>query len=333
MKALVFTAPNEMTFRDEPEPGAPGPGEVVVKITACGICGSDMHAYHGHDMVRRPPPLILGHEGAGTIVGGPRDGERVAINPLMTCGSCDACEDGREHVCAERRLLSMKGDPGAFAEFVKLPSRNAVSMPDGMSFDVAALTEPMAVAYHAVGIAERATPRSLSRARVAVIGGGAIGLCVAHVLESRGVREIAIAEPSELRRKPIRDAGRFHAYDPAANDAPGENSMDVVLDAFGGEASRAAACRLVRPGGVIVHIGLASAAGGVDVRKVTLQEIMFIGTYCYTMLDFRETLRGLAEGRFGAIDWVEPRSMSDGVGAFKDLDRGAVAAAKIMLKT
>src|SRR5215212_3621082 len=103
MKALVYTGPNEVELRDEPEP-VPLLDEVLVRVEAVGICGSDMHAYHGHDS-RRPAPLILGHEAAGRILTGPRAGTRVTVNPLVTCGACDYCESGREHLCRSRQIL------------------------------------------------------------------------------------------------------------------------------------------------------------------------------------------------------------------------------------
>jgi threonine dehydrogenase-like Zn-dependent dehydrogenase len=103
MKALVYTEPNVLLCREEPEP-TPGNDEVLVRIEAVGICGSDMHAYHGHDS-RRPPPFVLGHEAAGSIVSGPDRGARVAVNPLVPCGVCDWCLEGRPHLCPSRQLL------------------------------------------------------------------------------------------------------------------------------------------------------------------------------------------------------------------------------------
>ena len=105
MKALVYTAPNEVTYRDEPEPSA-APGEVKIRVDAVGICGSDMHAYHGHDP-RRNPPLILGHELAGEILEGPGKGRRATVNPLITCGYCEYCKQGRDNLCANRTMIGM----------------------------------------------------------------------------------------------------------------------------------------------------------------------------------------------------------------------------------
>lgn len=329
MKALVYTGPKTLVFRDEPDPQANE--DVVVKIDVCGICGSDMHAYLGHDE-RRPPPQILGHEAAGIATSGLYKGQRVALNPLVTCGTCDACRGGRPHVCRSRQIMSMMPRAGAFAELVRAPEQNLVPIPDSLPTDVAALTEPLAVGYHAVNLGERALAMPLAAARIAIIGGGAIGLCVAHVLESRGARNILMAETSAIRRERLEKKGRFGAYDPGGTSAPAAASMDLVLDAYGSASSRSEASRLVAPGGVIVHIGLGSAEGGIDIRKLTLQEVKFIGSYCYTPVEFRETLAGLAAGIFGAIDWTEERPLSEGGTAFAELAAGKVAAAKILLK-
>ena len=329
MKALVYTGPEQLEYRDEPDPVSNA--DTLVKISACGICGSDMHAYLGHDE-RRPAPLILGHEAVGTVVDGAMAGKRVAINPLVTCGSCNACVGGRPNLCAERQIISMMPRPGAFAELVTIPATNLVVVPDGLSDNLAALTEPMAVSYHAVNLAQKLLDLPFSSATAVVIGGGASGMAAAHILRSRGCQQIASADTSALRRDVIAAAGRFAAYAPGTDGEPVDASVDLVIDAYGGERSREAASRLARPGGVIMHIGLASGTGGLDIRKLTLQEIPFIGTYTYTMVEFRETLAGLAAGIFGDIDWIEQRPLSDGVGAFRALHSGSVSAAKIVLQ-
>lgn len=105
MKALVYTSAQNLAYRDEPDPVLPD-GECMVRVEAVGICGSDMHAYLGHDE-RRPAPLILGHEAAGVVVQGPNQGRRVTVNPLATCGQCRACRTGRNNLCGKRQILSM----------------------------------------------------------------------------------------------------------------------------------------------------------------------------------------------------------------------------------
>jgi L-iditol 2-dehydrogenase len=329
MKALLYTSPNTLEWRDQPEP-TPGNDEVVVRVDAVGICGSDMHAYHGTDS-RRPPPLVLGHEAAGRIASGPNAGARVAVNPMVTCGVCDFCLDGRVHICPSRQLISMPPRPGAFAELVRIPERNLVRMPDALDFAKAALTEPLAVSYHAVNHGARHLGRPLSAARCAVLGAGAIGLGSALVLAMQGAREIFIAETNAARRTTAARAGDFRCYAPGSDD-PAESSIDLVIDAVATAATRAAACRLVKPGGVIVHAGLLLGSDGLDVRKITLQEVIFTGTYCYTPLEFRETLEAIADGRLGALDWFEERPLAAGAQAFRDIDAGAVGAAKIVLR-
>lgn len=330
MKALVYLGPNQLAWRDEPDP-EPLPGEALVRVDAVGICGSDMHAYHGLDE-RRPAPLVLGHEAAGRVLTGRMAGQRVTIDPLVTCGHCRFCFDGRSHLCRVRQIISMPPRPGAFAELVRMPEVNLVPIPDAMSAVHAALAEPMAVAWHAVRNGISALHRPLASARCLVIGGGAIGLAAALVLFHFGAKDVYLAESNPLRRATASKAApALLAYAPGEFGRPDEMSVDLVLDAVGADATRAAASAMAAPGGVIVHVGLLPGQSGIDIRKLTLQEITLIGSYCYTHADFLETVNALAQGRFGALEWLEERPISDGVRAFHDLDKGKVAAAKIVL--
>ena len=176
MKALVYDGVETLGYRDVPD-AEPAPGEHLIKVTAVGICGSDMHAYLGHD-ARRPAPLILGHEAAGVIVGGPRDGDRVTINPLVSCGKCPACASGRENICPSREIISMPPREGAFAQYVAMPDSNLVLVPDSVTLEKAALAEPLAVSWHTAKLAVDALHPTMDR-RALVIGGGAIGLAAA----------------------------------------------------------------------------------------------------------------------------------------------------------
>jgi L-iditol 2-dehydrogenase len=330
MRALIYREPHVLELSDAADP-VPQADEVLVAVEGVGICGSDMHAWHGHDE-RRPAPLILGHEAAGRIVAGPRIGERVTINPLVTCGHCDACVSGRSNVCAARQIISMPPREGAFAEFVRIPERNVVTIPPGMPVVKAALAEPVAVAYHAVTLTMRALHRPLPGARCVVIGGGAIGLAAALCLRMFGAKTVEIAERNVARHQAIEAAGPFSVYAPGAPSETETASADLVIDAVGSNATRASASHLVRPGGVIVHTGLQGGDGGLDIRRITLQEMTFIGTYAYTMADFRESVAALASGQLGALDWVEERPLQAGAAAFRDLDQGRCAVSKIVLR-
>jgi threonine dehydrogenase-like Zn-dependent dehydrogenase len=330
MKALVYTGPHSLAFREESIP-VPEAGEVLVRVEAVGICGSDMHAYHGHDS-RRPAPLILGHEAAGRITGGPRDGERVAINPLVVDPSCPYAIEGRWHLSPTRQIISMPPRPGAFAEYVRIPERNLVPIPETMPMEIAALSEPIAVSWHAVRIGMERLHQPLAVSRIVVLGGGAIGLAAALVARHFGGRDIRIAETNPLRKATIEKGEGFPVHAPGSPGEPEANSVDLVIDAVGAAATRAAASVLVRPGGVIVHAGLLPGIDGLDIRKITLQEVVFTGTYCYTPMDFGETVKALIAGSLGRLGWFEQRPLAQGAQAFTDIDAGRTPAAKIVLR-
>ena len=326
MKALVYTATETVEFRDEPAPEA-GEGEALIAVEAVGICGSDMHAWHGHDP-RRVPPLILGHEAAGLVLEGSEPGQRVVLNPLITCGVCEYCRTGRANLCASRELIGMRR-AGAFAERVAIPEANLIPVPDGFDPALAALTEPCATAWHALVLAARSSWRPLPEGRALVIGGGSVGLLAGLILKAWGARTVRLAETNALRRETAAQAG-LEVFDPLADPAE-PASFDFVLDAVGAQPTRAAAIAAVRAGGVIAHVGLQDWAGDFDARTLTLSEITFVGVYTYTDADLRASLAALASGRLGDLDWIERRALADGGQAFADLNAGRTAAAKIVL--
>ena len=322
MKALVYQGVETLGYTDVPD-AVPQQDEHLIRVEAVGICGSDMHAYLGHD-ARRPAPLILGHEAAGTIVGGPHDGTRVTVNPLVSCGVCPACMAGRENLCPDRQIISMAPREGAFAQYVAMPMSNLVKVPDHVPLEKAALAEPLAVSWHAARLALEALHPSMER-RALVIGGGAIGLAASLALKAMGLDDVTIVEPDPARCALLRDQAGQVAV------ASTELSFPLVIDAVGFGGTRSLSTRLVLPGGVIAHVGLGDDGPGFDVRRATLQEITFIGTYTYTAVDFRDTATALFDGRLGALDWTQTRPLADGASAFADLRAGKVATPKIIL--
>lgn len=326
MKALVYEGPETLTFCDVPEPVVAA-GQHLIKVTSVGICGSDMHAYLGHDE-RRPAPLILGHEAAGVVVGGPRDGERVTLNPLVTCGTCPACTNGRDNLCPQRMIISMPPREGAFAQWVVMRDQNLVIVPDGVSLDAASLAEPIACGWHAVRLAKSASDGDIQNALV--IGGGAIGLGAALSLTAQGVPQVTVVEPNSARREVLNNQCNQAAIAP--EDLAGGDLFDLVIDGVGYAATRASASAHARPGGVIAHIGLGQAEGGLDIRRMTLQEITFFGTYTYTAQDFRDTCAAIFDGGLGPLDWTETRPLAEGAAAFAEIRAGRTAAPKIILR-
>ncbi len=328
MQALVYTAPNHIEYREEPNP-VRLPEDSLVKVEAVGICGSDLHAFLGHDS-RRIPPLILGHEVCGTVVEGNKKGKQVVVNPLITCGECDECLNGFTNLCKERKLIGMNR-PGAFADEFCMPAKNLIEVPERTDAAKLALAEPAAVSLHAVRIVERIAMRPLSEGTALVIGGGAVGLLCAIILQDYGCKEITLSEPNARRRQLIASTGLYRVVDPSTDNIP-MGSFNAVFDAVGIHETRRTAIGAVKPGGVIMHIGLEDATGDMDVRTMTLSEITFIGSYTYTALDFRVTVNKIARGDFGNLDWIDERPLAAGSQAFEELIQGQVASPKIILR-
>ena len=327
MKALVYTGPETLEYRDVPMPQTSVADTYLVQIKAVGICGSDMHGYLGHD-ARRPAPLILGHEAAGVITNGPRKGERVTINPLVTCGACRYCQSGRDNICPERQLISMPPREGAFAEYIAMPAANLISVPDHISFEQASTVEPIACGWHAVRLAKQAVQADAIQTAM-VIGGGAIGVGAALSLIAQGITDVTLIEPNPIRRDFLQKNASYRVLAPDA--LPSDALYDLIVDGVGYAKTRETASAHIAAGGVIAHIGLGEALQGLDIRRFTLQEVTFIGTYTYNTQDFIDTATALFNGQLGDISWYETRPLSDGAAAFKDIRAGNTGAPKIIL--
>ncbi|BDU36979.1 alcohol dehydrogenase catalytic domain-containing protein [Vibrio nigripulchritudo] len=328
MKALVYTNTNEVTFESQIKP-TPAEGEVLVQVEKAGICGSDMHAYHGHDP-RRVPPLILGHEACGIAMNGKYLGKRVVLNPLLTCMQCEDCLSGRTHLCVNRTAIGLK-KPGAFAEYTVIPEQNLIPVPEGMKPEHAALTEPTATALHASELIEKHMHRTLSDSRAVVIGAGSIGLLCALFLKLKGVAKVTLSDTNADRLETAKHAGIQYLHNPLTDDPLPDSSIEVVIDAVGSSHTRKAGMNVIKQGGVFLHVGLQDSSGEFDVRKMTLQEITVLGSFSYTQLDMISAIEILHRGALGDLSWIEERPLSQGSQAFSDLDNNRTAAAKIIL--
>jgi len=332
MKALVFTETEKLEYKDFEDPNLVN-GESIIKVSASGICGSDMHAYHGKDE-RRIPPLILGHEVSGIIEEGSKKGEKVILNPLTTCGKCDYCNSGRENLCPERVILGVSKPivrHGGFAEKVLVPDKNIYELPAGLEMKKAPIAEPAAVSFHAVELGIKSLKKPLELCKVLVIGGGAIGLLCGLILEKlKKCQELVLSEPNNKRLDVCKKNLSSECID-TKNNKINENSFDLIFDTVGMEITRQSSIKFIKPGGSIIHIGLTQPSGSFDFRKATLQEITFIGTYTYSNKDFEKTLDILSKGKIGDLSWIEFRELSTGAEAFKEIHNGSCAAPKIVL--
>ena len=207
MKALRLHGPGDLRLADEPAP-IPGPGEVLVRVTAVGICGSDLHWYDesaiGDAVLTRP--LVLGHEAAGVIVDGPRAGQRVALDPQIPCGACDTCAAGRGHLCPRVRFLGHSVTDGAMRELLAWPAANLVPLPDGIDDAAGAMLEPLGVGIHALRLA-RVRPGD----SVGVFGCGPIGLLLIQLARAAGATTIVATDRLPHRVAAARRLGAIAA--------------------------------------------------------------------------------------------------------------------------
>ncbi|WP_345431429.1 zinc-binding dehydrogenase [Actinoallomurus vinaceus] len=309
MKALVFTAPSvvELCTVDEPSPDA---GEIVLEVATAGICGSELHGVRTPGF--RTPPLVMGHEFAGTT----SDGRRVAVNPIISCGRCDLCVRGRGHLCRDRAILGVHR-PGGFAERVAVPRSALHDLPDGMSWTAAGLVEPVANAVHVWNLAGRP-----DGARVGVIGCGSIGLLCMRIARAWGASFIAAADTSEQRRAVAREEG-------ADRTGPAlEGEFDVIVDAVGLPVTHAASLTRLAPGGTAVWVGLASPEGGFDATELIRTEKRVLGSFGYTGEEFAQAVEAAAEWDPG---WVDTFPLTDGAAVFTGLMNGGAEPVKALL--
>ena len=332
MHALVYTGINKIDFREEKDPIAK-PGEILIKVKASGICGSDMHAYHGNDE-RRIPPLILGHEVSGTSLDGKYKNKDVVINPLISCEKCDYCNNQREHLCPERTMIGMSTPikrEGGLAELVSVPEKNIFEVPKKLSIKEAALAEPAAVALHAVLLAEQNLKKPLSECKILIQGAGAIGLLCGLVLnKEKKSTNIIMSDPNKKRLDECAKYLKANFVSPNDKSIK-ENNFDLILESVGLEVTRHQAIKSIAPGGTIVHIGLTQPSGTFNFKKLTIQEITLVGTYCYTNMDFQKTLEILTEKKLGDLGWIEYRDLKKGSEAFNEIHNGTCVAPKIIL--
>ena len=332
MQALVYTGTNKIDFREEKDPIAK-PGETLIKVKASGICGSDMHAYHGNDE-RRIPPLILGHEVSGTSLDGKYKDKDVVINPLISCEKCDYCKNQREHLCPERTMIGMSTPikrEGGLAELVSVPEKNIFEVPKKLSIKEAALAEPAAVALHAVLLAEQNLKKPLSECKILIQGAGAIGLLCGLVLnKEKKSTNIIMSDPNKKRLDECAKYLKANFVSPNDKSIK-ENNFDLILESVGLEVTRHQAIKSIAPGGTILHIGLTQPSGTFDFKKLTIQEITLVGTYCYTNKDFQKTLKILTEKKLGDLGWIEYRDLKKGSEAFDEIHNGTCVAPKIIL--
>lgn len=255
MRVARLSAAGVLRLFDEPPP-VPGPGESLVRVGAVGLCGSDLHWWQegsiGDAQLTRP--LVLGHELAGVVIGGARDGERVAVDPARPCWTCPTCLTGHRHLCPQMRFAGHGDTDGGLRELLTWPDQNLHTLAADLSLTGGALLEPLGVAVHAMDLAHVRLA-----ATVVVVGAGPIGLLLVQLARAAGATTVVSIEPLAHRRAAASAAGATAVLDPTAADARATHAAleaDAVLEVVGGEDAVATAVTAARPGGRVVLVGI-----------------------------------------------------------------------------
>ncbi len=334
MPAAVYVGDGRIAVEDVPRP-EPGPGEVLVEIAECGICGSDLHM-----VLERyaKPGAILGHEWSGVVASAPTGfgwtaGDRVVGNAARGCGVCRPCRRGRPSVCLRRPSADYLGYRGAFCRYKTVAADSLIRIPDSLPTRFAALAEPTAIALHAVRLAGVA-PED----RVLVTGAGPVGLLIIAVLRAQGITDITVSEPSALRRQRALDVGAARVVAPDAlveppMAQPVADPSAVVFECSGHAAAIEAALGQLDYAGTLVIVGTGFEPPKINQNRVIIFELEIVGAYNYDDDGFQPAVDLLASGTLPLESLVEPNDipLSEVMDSMERLSRGEISS-KVMVR-
>jgi L-iditol 2-dehydrogenase len=343
MKALLLTAPSRLEYTEFPTPELRD-DEVLLRIRACGICGSDIHGWDGSSG-RRHPPLIMGHEAAGEIaavgrfVSGWHAGDRVTFDSTIYCGQCEFCRAGQVNLCEDRRVVGVSPaeykQHGAFAEFLALPPRILHRVPDGLSFAHAAFVEPTSIALHAV---RRAAPQPDDTA--VVVGSGMIGLLVIQALRASGVERVIAVDREAVRLALAKELGATDTLQvgdidvvAAVLDLTGGHGADIAMEVVGIAPTVQLSLQVARRGGRVVLVGNLAPHVEFPLQIAVTRELDILGS-CGSAGEYPESLRLIAEGRIRVEPLISAQApLSDGAAWFQKLSaRDGARFMKVILQ-
>ena len=336
MKVLELSAPNQFNISEKPKP-IPSCGEVLVKVAFCGICGSDVHGMD-NSSGRRIPPMVMGHEASGVIeelgeqVSGYQIGERVSFDSMVYCGECGFCERGETNLCDSRQVMGVSCDEfkrdGAFAEWVLVPARILERIPDGLSFEEAAFTEPLAVALHAVNLVEVQEGES-----VLVVGAGLIGLLVVQALKRAGCGEIIAVDLDRKRLSLALELGATSAFHSLEDQIVlPDGGVDLSMEVVGAGPTLDLAIKSLRKGGRVGLVGNVFPEVSFPLQYVVTREISFIGS-CAAAGECSDALASIASGEIQVqplISAVIP--LEEGQDYFERQREGKEGLLKVLFK-
>jgi len=315
MRAAVFRGAHQpLMVEDWPTP-SPAAGEILVKVAACGVCHTDLHYIDHGTPTFKTPPLVLGHEIAGTVaavgagVTQHRAGGRVLLAAVLTCGQCEACRSGRENICEKSKMLGNDID-GGYAEFVVAPAKDAFALPDGVPLvEGSILADAVTTPYHAVVRRAEAAPGDW----VVVFGCGGIGLNIVQVAVAAGARVIAVdkvaqklAMAKELGAEATVDASAEPRVDKAVRKLTGQGA-DIAMEAIGAAATQELAVSCVRTGGRVVLVGYSPDTLALNAGRVMYRELEVIGSLGCRPVDYPRVIELARSGKIALAKMVTHR--------------------------
>jgi (R,R)-butanediol dehydrogenase / meso-butanediol dehydrogenase / diacetyl reductase len=334
MPAAVYVGDGRIEFEEVPRP-EPGPDEVLVEITACGICGSDLHM-----VLERyaRPGAILGHEWSGTVAAAPKEsgwsaGDRVVGNAAAGCGTCRPCRRGRPSVCLTRASADFVGYRGAFCQYKTVAADGLVRIPEALATRSAALAEPTAITLHALRLAD-----VRSEDRVLVTGAGPVGLLIIAVLRAQGISDITVSEPSPVRRQQALDVGATRAVAPEALGEPPmtmpvAEPFAVAFECSGHANAAETALGQLDYAGTLVIVGTGFEPPRFNQNRLIIFELEVIGAYNYDDEGFAPAVELLGSGTLPLGSLIEPEDipLSEVMVAMERLARGEIPS-KVMVQ-
>jgi threonine dehydrogenase-like Zn-dependent dehydrogenase len=337
MKALVYVAPERMEVQSVPEP-ALGEGEVLLQVSAAGICGSDIHGFMGHS-ARRQPGLVMGHETVATVrevhpaASGWRAGQRVCFNPLIGCGQCPMCRAERPNLCANWRIFGMDRLHGTFAEYVSVPAGQLHALPESLPEAEAIFVEPVAVMVHAFRIAFDSVP-----ATMAIVGAGTIGALGVVLARLHGTGRICVVDHNDERLAVARRLGADLVVNNTREDAvravrafAGGQGAEHVIEAVGIQATRRAAVAMAAKGGRLLFLGLGENDSALPWVDMVRNEQAVLTSFAYAPRDFAAAVALVESRRIDLKPWTETRPLADGQAAFAKMAHAPGPTLKMML--
>jgi L-iditol 2-dehydrogenase len=337
MKQAVMTSPGVIEFKEVPAP-QPGPGQVLLRIKRIGVCGSDIHVYHGKHALT-PYPVVQGHEVSGVVemlgsgVKGFKVGDPVTFQPQVTCGTCYPCRHGAYHICDNLKVMGFQ-TTGAGSEMFALDARLVLKLPSGTSHDHGAMVEPTAVGVHAI-----TRGGGVKGKKVLILGAGPIGNLTSQVAKGMGAASVMITDVSDYRLGLARECGVDFAVNTGKEDLAarirdsfGEEKADLILECVGAGATISQAVSVARKGSDIVVVGVFGDKPQVDMGTVQDRELRLIGTLMYQEPDWRKAIELIGSRKVNLQPLVTNHfAFTDYKKAYEYIDANRERAMKVMI--